>query len=125
MTSHTGRERLQLGQFTLTANAQGHRLSAERTGRSVVVPTASMAAPQAHARSPATRARNACEVIMVPNRIASLSRIVRCVTSYPGRRVIPALDARDRGVLPASGGRQTASAAADGERAPPTGAASP
>ena len=54
----------------------GHRLSAaKRTARPGVAPTASRAAPQAHAPSPLKTARNACEVIIVPNRIASLRLI--------------------------------------------------
>src|SRR5439155_11992485 len=73
---HRDIPRPQLGQFTLTANAQGHRLSAaKRTARPGVAPTASRAAPQAHAPSPLKTARNACEVIIVPNRIASLRLI--------------------------------------------------
>ena len=81
MTSQTRRERLQLGQLTLTANAQGHRLSAaERTARPGVAPPASRAAPQAHAASPLKTARNACEVIIVPNRIASLRLIAPSVS---------------------------------------------
>lgn len=73
MTSQTSRERPQLGQFTLTPNAQGHRSSAaERTVRSGAAPTASKAAPQAQAPSPVNTVRNACDVIIVPNQIASL-----------------------------------------------------
>src|SRR2546425_11161536 len=81
MTSQTRRERPQLGQFTLTANAQGHRLSATaRTVRPAVAPTASRAALQAHAPSLLKTARNACEVIIVPNRIASLRLIAPSVS---------------------------------------------
>src|SRR5436190_11721374 len=81
MISQTRRERPQLGQFTLTANAQGHRLSAAaRTARPGVAPTASRAAPQAHAPSPLKTARNACEVSIVPNRIASLRLIAPSVS---------------------------------------------
>src|SRR2546426_12054482 len=81
MTSQTRRERPKLGQFTLTATAQGHRLSAaKRTARPDVAPTASRAAPQAHAPSPLKTARNACEVIIVPNRIASLRLIAPSVS---------------------------------------------
>src|SRR5712691_2927299 len=75
MTSQTRRERLQLGQLTLTVNAQGHRLRAEPAVRSRVAPTASMAAPQAHARSRVKRVRKAWGLIIAPNRIASLSLI--------------------------------------------------
>src|SRR5712691_3656017 len=90
MTSQTRRERPQLGQFTLTANAQRHRLSAAtRTARSDVTPTANRAAPQAHARSAAKRVRNACDVIIVPNRIASLSLIAPSELRSAGSLIEP------------------------------------
>jgi hypothetical protein len=45
MTSLARRERSQLGQLTLTANAQGHRLrAAERPARSGAAPTESKTA---------------------------------------------------------------------------------
>src|SRR5712691_175178 len=90
MTSQTRRERQQLGQFTLTANAQGHRLrAAERTARSGVAPTASRAAPQAHAPSPVKTTRNACEVSIVPNRIASLRLIAPSVSLLLNHLICP------------------------------------
>src|SRR2546422_9487813 len=90
MTSQTRRERPQLGQFTLTANAQGHRLrAAERTARSGVAPTASRAAPQAHAPSPVKTTRNACEVSIVPNRIASLRFIAPSVSQLFDHLILP------------------------------------
>jgi hypothetical protein len=74
MTLKTVRERPHLGQSAFTVDAQGHRSSAERTASSCRAPTASRAAPSAHAPSSVNRARNVWGLIIAPSRIASLSR---------------------------------------------------
>jgi len=73
MTLKTVRERVHLGQSAFTVDAQGQRSSAERTASSGLAPTASRAAPSAHAPSSVSRVRNAWGLIVAPSRIASLS----------------------------------------------------
>src|SRR5712691_7125409 len=73
MTWQTRRERAQLGQSTLTTNAQGHRPSTDLTAGAA--PIARRAAPRAQAPSFVKRVRNACDLIIAPNRIASLRLI--------------------------------------------------
>jgi hypothetical protein len=73
MTLKTERERPHPGQSALTVDAQGHRSSAERTASSFRAPTASRAAPRAHAPSSVSSVRNVWGLIIAPSRIASLS----------------------------------------------------